>query len=181
MFFFVRFESWLSGLTFCEPKLKTRVWRNETNFLAICDLYFSIILATFDKGIFSERFLRSFKTNPDCGDLVKNLEKWRVLWWWKMACNLKCWILGNPKSFFTIKKNKKVWEALNVTFSNKLWFEQKLYYCRPGKPKWVTSSWHNNCWLRDLSAVNWKKKATGFKSLRVNGWEIKGTVMQIMQ
>ena len=28
--------------------------------------------------------------------------------------------------------NKKAWEALNVYFSNKLRFEQKLYYCRPG-------------------------------------------------
>ena len=28
--------------------------------------------------------------------------------------------------------NKKTWEALNVYFSNKLQFERKLYYYRPG-------------------------------------------------
>ena len=28
--------------------------------------------------------------------------------------------------------NKKAWEALNIYFSNKLQFEQKLYYCRLG-------------------------------------------------
>ena len=30
------------------------------------------------------------------------------------------------------KNNKKASEALNVYFSNKLRFEQNLYYCRPG-------------------------------------------------
>ena len=28
--------------------------------------------------------------------------------------------------------NEKAWKDLNVYFSNKLRFEQKLYYCRPG-------------------------------------------------
>ena len=28
--------------------------------------------------------------------------------------------------------SKKGWEALNLYYSNKLRFEQKLYYCRPG-------------------------------------------------
>ena len=29
-------------------------------------------------------------------------------------------------------ENKKAWVALNAHFSNKLWFEQKLYCYRPG-------------------------------------------------
>ena len=29
-------------------------------------------------------------------------------------------------------KNKKAWEALKIYFSNKFWFKQNLYCCRPG-------------------------------------------------
>ena len=33
---------------------------------------------------------------------------------------------------FETKINKKTWETLNIYFSNKLQFERKLYYYRPG-------------------------------------------------
>ena len=36
------------------------------------------------------------------------------------------------KATRSVKKNKKTWEALNVYFSNKLQFQRKLYYYRPG-------------------------------------------------
>ena len=51
-----------------------------------------------------------------------------------------------------IIENKKTWEALNVYFSNKLQFERKLYYYRPGKPNWELLVW-------DISSFDWNKKS----------------------
>ena len=38
----------------------------------------------------------------------------------------------NSRKKLVLTINKKTWEALNVYFSNKLQFERKLYYYRPG-------------------------------------------------
>ena len=74
-------------------------------------------------------------------------------------------------SYFNV--NKKTWEALNVYFSNKLLFEQKLFYCRPGlKLKCWTCSWHNSCWLDIFYLLIETRKSTGFKSLQANWSDI---------
>ena len=71
------------------------------------------------------------------------------------------------------KSYKKAWETLSVYFSNKLRFEQNLYYYRPGMitnqnegqvPDTKLLAW-------DLSSFIKTRKSTGFKPLQVN-WEI---------
>ena len=65
-------------------------------------------------------------------------------------------------------KNKKAWEALKIYFSNKFWFKQNLYCCRPG-----LISWETKMSVAGLISFSLKtRKATGFMHLQVNCQEI---------
>ena len=74
-----------------------------------------------------------------------------------------------PSQWFNYKCNKKTWETLNIYFSNKLQFEQKLYYYRPG----LTTS---NTKMRVVGMrpfIFWLKQEKPLAlDLWVNCWEI---------
>ena len=70
------------------------------------------------------------------------------------------------------KNNKKASEALNVYFSNKLRFEQNLYYCRPGPRADNQGNQNEGSWLKNFHRLIMARKPTGFTSLQVNCREI---------